>query len=71
VSIFTTITIRNESEDRDSSPIEAKVMSDGRIRIQTDPDSSPIHGCWLTVAEIREFATDLLGLADASEKIYG
>jgi hypothetical protein len=71
VSIFTTIKVRTESPAGDSSPIEAKIMSDGRIRIQTDPDSSPIGGCWLTPAEIRELATDLLGLADASDAIYG
>lgn len=63
--------IRFESAEGDSSPIEAKLMSDGRIRLQSDPDAGHMTGAWLTVAELREFATELLGLADASEAIHG
>ena len=53
----------------DTSPIEASVQSDGRIRIQSDCDSGHLNGTWLTTAEAREFATELMGLADAAEII--
>jgi hypothetical protein len=71
MSLLTRPKVRVEGEEGDSSPIEAMLMTDGRIRLMTDPDALHYHSCWLTPAEIREFATDLLGLADASEAIYG
>ena len=70
MSIFTQPTVRVESAEGDSSPIEARLMTDGRIRIVTDPDSMSMNGTWLTTAEVREFVFDLLGLADASDRIY-
>jgi len=63
--------IRFESEDGDSSPIEAAIQHDGRIRVQSDPDSMRMNAAWLLPSEIREFALELTGLADAAEAIYG
>lgn len=71
MSIYTKPKVRIDPEGGDSVPVEATLMTDGRIRLQTDPDSGSMNGSWLTVAEIREFATDLLALCDASETIYG
>ncbi len=53
----------------DTSPIEATMQSDGRVRIKTDADSTHLHTTWLTPAEAREFALELTGLADAAEAI--
>ena len=61
--------IRFEPSSADTSPIEAALTSDGRIRLVTDPDSMHLHTTWLTVAEVREFATELSGLADAAAVI--
>jgi hypothetical protein len=63
--------IRFESADGDSSPVEASIQRGGRVRIQSDPDSLRMNAAWLTPAEVREFALELLGLADAAETIYG
>jgi hypothetical protein len=63
--------VRFESASGDSSPIEAVVQYDGRVRLMSDPDSLRMNGAWLTPAEVREFAIELLGLADAAEVIYG
>lgn len=63
--------IRFESDDGDSSPVEAGLQQDGRIRIVSDPDSMRMNAAWLTPAEVREFALELTGLADASEAIHG
>lgn len=63
--------IRFESEDGDSSPVEASIQHDGRVRIMSDPDSLRMNAAWLTPAEVREFALELTGLADAAEVIYG
>ena len=60
--------IRFESAVGDSSPIEATIQSDGRVRIESDPDSMRLNAAWLTPAEAREFAIELQGLADAAEK---
>ena len=62
--------IRFESADGDSSPVEAAIQRDGRIRIQSDPDSMHMNGAWLTPAEVREFALELTALADAAETIH-
>jgi hypothetical protein len=63
--------IRFEPVAGDSSPIEATVQSDGRVRVQSDPDSGRLNATWLTSAELREFAIELNGLADAAEIIHG
>lgn len=63
--------IRFESADGDSSPVEAAIQQDGRIRIESDPDSMRMRATWLTPAEVREFALELTGLADAAEAIHG
>jgi hypothetical protein len=63
--------VRFESASGDSSPVEAAMKYDGRVRIMSDPDSLRMNGAWLTPREVREFATELLGLADAAEIIYG
>jgi hypothetical protein len=63
--------VRFESASGDSSPVEAVIQSDGRVRLVSDPDSLRMNGAWLTPAEVREFAIELLGLADAAEVIYG
>jgi hypothetical protein len=70
MSVFTRPTVRFDPAAGDSSPIEAKLESDGRVRIASDPDSGRLNGAWLTPAEAREFATELLGLADASDAIH-
>jgi hypothetical protein len=70
VSIFTRPTVRYESARRDTSPVEARLMTDGRIRLMTDPDSMHIHSAYLTPVEARDFALELAGLADVSEVIY-
>jgi hypothetical protein len=62
--------IRFESPDGDSPPVEASIQHDGRVRIQSDPDSLHMNAAWLTPAEVREFALELAGLADAAEAIY-
>jgi hypothetical protein len=69
MSLFTRPTVRFDPAAGDSSPVEARLESDGRIRIVSDPDSMRMNGAWLTPAELREFATELLGLADASDVI--
>ena len=69
MSIYTRPKVRFESADGDSSPIEARLESAGRIRIASDPDSGHLNGTWLTAAETREFALELLGLADAADII--
>jgi hypothetical protein len=71
VSIFTRPKVRFQPDDDRENPVEATLQTDGRICLMTDPDSMHIHRSWLTPAEIREFATELLGLADASDAIYG
>lgn len=71
MSIFTRPTVRFEPADTRENPIEAKLMSDGLIRIMTDPDAMHTHSSYFTPAEVREFATELLGLANASEAIHG
>ena len=53
----------------DTSPIEATIAYDGRIRIQTDPDAMRLVSTFMTPAEAREFALELTGLADAAEAI--
>lgn len=63
--------IRFESEDGDSTPVEASIQPDGRIRIQSDPDGPSVNGAWLRLAEAREFGLELAGLIDAAEIIYG
>lgn len=63
--------VRFEAADGQSSPVEASLQSGGRVRIVSDPDSLRMNGAWLTPGEVREFATELLGLADAAEAIYG
>ncbi len=61
--------IRFESAAGDSSPVEATMQSDGRVRIKTDADSTHLNTTWLTPAEAREFALELAGLADAAEVV--
>ncbi len=63
--------IRFESEDGDSSPVEASIQHDGRVRIESDPDSMRMNAAWLLPSEVREFALELVALADAAEAIYG
>ncbi len=63
--------IRFESEDGDSSPVEASIEHDGRVRIMSDPDSMRMNAAWLLPSEVREFALELVALADAAEAIYG
>lgn len=63
--------IRFDPPKGDSSPIEATITSDGRIRVQTDCDSGHLNATWMTTAELREFAMETLGLADAADLIYG
>lgn len=62
--------IRFESEAGDSSPIEATIQGDGRLRVQSDPDSGHLNAAWMTTTETREFALELLGLADAADAIH-
>lgn len=62
--------IRYESADGDSSPVQASLEHDGRIRILADPDSMRMNAAWLTPAEARDFALELTGLADASEAVH-
>ena len=62
--------IRFESADGDSSPVEAALQRDGRVRIASDPDSMRMNGAWLMPSEVREFALELLALADISEIIH-
>ena len=63
--------IRYETADGDSNPIEATIQYDGRLRIESDPDACRLSGAWLTTDEAREFALELLGLADAADIISG
>jgi hypothetical protein len=71
MSQFTRPKVRVEAADGRSSPIEATLCDDGQIRLQTDPDSGHLNGTWLTVEELRELLTDLAGLADVSDFLYG
>ena len=71
MSMFTRPKVRFESAEGDSSPIQATLESGGRIRVMSDPDSGRMNAAWLTPAEVREFALELLGLADASDVING
>ena len=71
MSIFTRPKVRIAPDDDQENPIEATLMTDGRIRLMTDPDSMHIHTTYLTPAEVREFIVELGGLADASDAIYG
>jgi hypothetical protein len=70
MSLFTRPKVRYEAPDGASSPIEATLQTDGRIRLLTDPDSGHLNGAWLTPAELRELLVDLAGLADASDIIH-
>lgn len=70
MSMFTRPKVRLSPELGDSSPVEATLESDGRIRVVSDPDSMQLNGAWLEPDEIREWCLDLLGLADASEIIH-
>ena len=63
-------TIRFESADGESSPVEASLQPTGQVRIITDPDSGHLHTSWLWPSEVRELALELLGLADAAEAIH-
>jgi hypothetical protein len=70
MSLHTRPKIRIQSADGESSPIQATLEHGGRIRLITDPDAMHHHTAWLTAAEAREFATELLGLADAADIIH-
>jgi hypothetical protein len=61
--------VRFNDEDHDSSPIEATLQSSGLIRIQSAPDSFSSGAAWMTPTQVREFALELLGLADVSEAV--
>jgi hypothetical protein len=63
--------LRFDPPDGDSSPIEASITSDGRIRVQSDCDAGRLNATWMTTAEFREFVMEALGLADAADLIYG
>lgn len=63
--------IRFENADGDSSPVEASIAHDGRIAILSDPDSLRMNAAHLKPSDVREFALELTGLADAAEAIYG
>lgn len=71
MSKWTRPKIRFESREGDSCPIEATLENDGRIRLQSDPDSLAVNGAWLDPDEVDEFVTELQGLAEASRKIHG
>ena len=62
--------IRFETAAGDSTPVEATIQHDGRLRVESDPDACRLSGAWLTTAEAREFALELLGLADAADIIH-
>jgi hypothetical protein len=63
--------IRFDPPNGDSSPLEASITSDGHIRVQSDCDSGHLNATWMTPAELREFAMEALGLADAADLIHG
>ena len=63
--------IRFLSREEDSA-FEATIQEHGgAIRMVTDADSMHGHITWMTPAEVRELAIELLGLADAAEQIAG
>jgi hypothetical protein len=62
--------IRFDPPDGDSSPIEASITSDGRIKLETDPDSCQLKSTWMTTAQLRDYILELSGLADAADLIY-
>ena len=63
--------VRFDPPDGDSSPIEASITDDGRIRVQTDCDSGRLNATWMTTAQLRDHILELSGLADAADLIYG
>ena len=71
MSLLTRPKVRIEPDDDQENAVEATLMTDGRLRLMTDPDGGGIHTSWLTPAEAREFALELVALADASDAIYG
>jgi hypothetical protein len=63
--------IRHEGAAGDSVPLEATIAYDGRLRVKSDPDDCRLNGAWFTSDEAREFALELIGLADAADAIHG